>query len=223
MHENIFEKFLDFIHWYTIKRIFEEWVYPGYFLKNLLFYRHDKIKIPQVKPYEYSDISYLMLCANMELIVKFIEKELPDKHICWYTDKETGEELGHKYGESPFYPILFPEYKDKWVMDIIKEIYHFWKVDYPNYLEDEKYLLFFWHEYFCELKGLWEDEVKLATSMEDFAKDTNWEILSKYLDKDKLFEEDYVLYKHRDLEIHIENLCQKYLHLCIEIRQYLWT
>lgn len=221
MKETLFDKFLDMIYWYQISLFFENWIYPAYYLRNLLFHRYDRIKVPQVKPYEYVDISYLMLYTNMELIVKFIEKENPEKHICWYTDEESGEELGHKYGECKNYEIMFPEYKDKWIMDIIKEIYHFWKVEYPEYLKHDKYLLNFWHEYFCTF-GI-DDEKTIATSMNDFSENVDWSIIEKYLDKSKLFEQNYVLNKHRDLKIEMEKRCQKYLHLAIDIRQYLWT
>jgi hypothetical protein len=211
------------IGWYKFCRFIKDWIYPAYHLRNFLFHRYDIIKCPQIKPYEYTDVSYLMLCANMELIVKFIEKENPEKHICWYTDEETGEELGHKYGECELYDIMFPEYKGKWVMDIIKEIYNFWKVEYPKYLEDDKYLLYFWCEYFSEIKSHFGYDAKIAKSMDDFPKDINWDIITKYMDKEKLFEKNYVLNKHHELQINIEKYCQKYLHLCIEIRQYLWT
>lgn len=219
----MFEKFLDIIHWWYIERVFEEWVYPGYYLKNLLFHRHDRIKVPQVKPYEFSDVTDLMLYVNMELIVKFVEKENPEKYICWYTDSD-GNELGHKYGECEKYPIVYPEYKGKWVMDIVKEIYHFWKVEYPEYLKDEIYLLHFWSNYF------YTDEIeemppkKIVTCLDDFnTENINWNILDKYLDRNKLFETDYVLSMHSNMQIEMENRITKYLHLCMDIRRYLWT
>ena len=68
------ETFLMKIGWYKFCRFIKNWIYPAYHLRNFLFHRHDIIKCPQIKPYEYTDISYLMLCANMELIVKFIEQ-----------------------------------------------------------------------------------------------------------------------------------------------------
>jgi hypothetical protein len=221
----MFEKIDDFlvnIGWYRFINFIENWVYPGYYLRNCLFNRYDLIKIPQIKVYEYVDKTYLMLCANMQIIVDFIEKENPEKYICWYCDPDTGEELGHKYGECEIYSIMFPEYKDKWVMDIIKEIYQFWTVEYPEYVKDEQYLLDFWSKYFSVF-SLDLNEKPIATSMADFDDDVNWDLLTKYLDKNKLFETNYVLKIHRDLEIKMEQLCQKYLHLAIEVRPYLWT
>ena len=34
-----------------------------------------------------------MVCANMEMIVNFIEKENPEKRICWYEDEEGNDVL----------------------------------------------------------------------------------------------------------------------------------
>ena len=106
----LFEKFLDIINWYKITDIFSNWVFPAHDLQNLLIHRHDRIKIPQVKPWEYTDMTYFMLCANMEMIVKFIEQEKPEKYVLWYKD-EKGQDVGHKYGECGI-PILYPELKE---------------------------------------------------------------------------------------------------------------
>lgn len=219
-------------YWYRIFNFIDDWIYPAHGLRNVLFYRYDLIKIPQLKPYEYSDMEYRMLCANMQMIVDFIEKESPEKYICWYKD-EKGQEVGHKYGENDEYPILYPELKGKWIMDIIKEIYHWWKEEYPVLLKDEDYILSFWCDNFS---GEWKatekngtvfytrfDKIK-AKSMKDLEnKNIKWNILDKYLDRDKIFEENYVFTQHRKIETDIYNSCQKYLHLCIEVRPYLWT
>jgi hypothetical protein len=222
MNNTWLDRFLDAIRYVQITEFIKNWIYPAYYLKNLLFNRYDRIKVPQVKPYEYTDISYLMLCANMQMIVNFIEKENPEKHICWYTDKETGEELGHKYGECKHLKTLYPEYKNKWIMDIIKEIYYFWKVEYPAFEKDNTYLLFFWHEYFCNIDSDL-NEKKIATSMDDFKPDVKWNILDKYIDRNRLFEQDYLIHVRHHLENEMENTLQKYLHLAIEVRPYLWT
>lgn len=228
------EKFLMKVGWYRFLVFIDEWIFPAYNLRNLLFHRYDRIKVPQVKCYEYTDTEYLMLCANMQMIVNFIEKEKPEKYICWYKDEE-GNDAGHKYGENPDYPIMFPEYKDKWIMDMIKEIYHWWKYEYPVLCEDESYILSFWCEYFS---GDWEfteedengnvfytsSDKNIAKSMKDLeGKDIKWDVIDKYLDRNKLFEENYVHNQHGKIKINIHNLCQKYLHLCIEVRPYLWT
>ena len=237
LFENSFSKFEEImmrIGWYKILNFIEEWVYPAYSLRNILFHRHDLIKIPQVKCYEYTDLEFFMLCANMQMIVNFIEKENPEKYILWYKD-EDGNDVGHKYGENPNYQVLFPEYKGKWIMDIIKEIYHWWKEEYPILCNDKSYLLSFWCEYFS---GSWEateedengnvlcvhSDKNIAKSMNDLdEKNIKWDIIDKYIDRNRLFEDDYVHMQYEKMETDIYNMCQKYLHLCIEVRPYLWT
>lgn len=236
------DKFLDFIDWYRIQDIFKNWIYPAYDLKNLLIHRHDTIKIPQIKPWEYTDISYFMLCANMEMIVKFIEVEQPEKHVLWYKD-EKGNDIGHKYGEFEQYnKWLYPQLKDKWIMDIIKEIYHWWKIDYQMLLKERDYLLGFWCDRLvgdivfesvqdennknldlCEIKHDKTNTIKTIEQL-DQTRDLNWDILNKYIsDKKLIIDEDYVNSVIKQLDQRIHNEEQYYLHLCIEVRPYLWT
>ena len=234
MKETLLDKFLCFINWWGIKNFFENWIYPAYYLKNLLFHRHDRIKLPQVKPWEYTDTVYFMLCANMEMIVNFIEKENPEKYICWYKDEE-GNDAGHKYGECKGYTYLYPEYKDKWIMDIIKDIYHWWKVEYPTLLNDKDKLLKYWSDYLLgELttekseNGLYHvdfDNSNCPKTIEELEKkDVLWEVIYKYCDdKSKLLDEQYFHNIIKELEKKIFEEEQKYLHLCIEVRPYLWT
>lgn len=234
--ETIWEKFLDLIKWYSIENFFINWIYPAYNLQNLIFHRHDRIKIPQVKPWEYTDILYFMLCANMEMIVKFIEKEKPEKHILWYKDEE-GKDVGHKYGEYDM-PIIYPYLKDKWIMDIIKEIYNWWKTDYPILLLERDHLLHFWCDYILgdvvfepkedndELSEIIFDKSNLITDIDKLKQqeDLDWTIISKYIkDENKIFDEQYVHDIIKKLEQQIFNQEQYYLHLCIEVRPYLWT
>ena len=229
------ERFLMNIGWYRFCCFVEEWIYPAYYLKNLLFHRYDKIKIPQVKPYEYCDKDYLMLCANMQIIVDFIEKEEPEKYICWYKD-DFGVDCGHKYGERKEDIILYPEYKDRWIMDIIKEIYKFWKVDYPNLQLDYDYLFDFWSDYLIgdintkiSEDGInyeiYFDKCKSIKTMEDLNDiNLNWDIIDKYIDnREKLLDEKYVREIVNNIEKKLYEDRQKYLHLCIEVRPYLWT
>ena len=230
------DKIKDYLHWYSLCDIFKNWIYPAYDLRNLLFHRHDRIKIPQVKAWEYTDILYFMLCANMEMIVKFIEKEQPEKYICWYKDNE-GKDVGHKYGEMKDYPYLYSEYNNKYIMDIIKEIYRWWKVDYPTLLNDRDYLLSFWCDYMLgdvvfkksenDLSSIEYDKTNLPKTLDEFEKikDIKWNIIDKYVkNRTELLDE-----KHFHLDIignlknHIFRQEQKYLHLCIEVRPYLWT
>lgn len=233
--ETFFDKVIDFFHFYQIEDFFKNWIYPAYDLKNLLFHRHDRIKIPQVKPWEYTDFHYFMLCANMEMIVKFIEIQQPEKHVLWYQD-ENGFDVGHKYGECEI-KILYPELKDKWIMDIIKDIYHWWKVDYPKLLEEKEILLSFWSDYICgdlvfkksdkSTSEIVFDTTNIPKTLEELEKnkDIRWNVIDKYIkNRNDIFIDDYV---HGTVLKNIENEIfeqeQKYLHLCIQVRPYLWT
>jgi hypothetical protein len=239
MEATLFEKFVDniIIGWFNIRRKFTDWIYPGYCIKNL-FRRYDLIKIKSLRPYEYAEPDYLMFEANMELIVKFIEECEPEKHICWYTD-EDGEELGHKYGENINLVMMFPEYKDKWIMDIIKEIYHWYKETLYNTKEDIDYLRYVLSTYiFGELttkicddgSGLYKvvfdkkNAIKELKEFEDKNIYIDWKTIDKYVKnrKDILDETKF----HRiiqEMEFQLERDKQKYLHLCVEVRPYLWT
>ena len=161
----------------------------------------------------------------MKLIVNFIEKENPEKHICWYTDDE-GVECGHKYGEKPNEKIMFPEYKDKWIMDIIKEIYNYWTVIYPLQNEKIDYLLDY-----CSTYLVGNSMPTFATGKEIKTKEElylipnlNWSILDSCIgNRNKLLDAKFVHKKISELEKEIYDDCQKYLLLIIEIRPYLWT
>jgi hypothetical protein len=230
------EKILIKIGWYKFCNFIENWIYPAYNLKNLLFNRYNTVKIPQVKAWEYTDKEYLMLCANMQIIVDFIEKENPEKHICWYKD-EDGVECGHKYGENPDYNILFPEYKGEWIMDIIKEIYNYWKEIYPKQYDCKEYLLGYWSKYLCgtmmsvqdeeneDMYNVVFDKTNVPKTKEDlYDLKLDWNKLDYVVgNREKLLDNKYIYNRIKELEKEIFNDCQKYLHLCIEIRPYLWT
>ena len=224
-------------YYYLIYRpidFFKNWIYPAYYLKNFIFKRYDLIKIKGVKPYEWVDKNYVMLQVNMQLIEDFIEKENPEKYVLWYKD-EDGNDVGHKLGEYNT-PIVYSEYKDKFVMDVIKEIYNWWKKEYPDIKNDYEYLLQFWHENLCGKLKMIKDEdsdyyhmdfddtdtIKSINELNSL-KNINWKIINKYFsDKEELINENKVREVFRKLEIEIYNQEQKYLHLCIDVRPYLW-
>lgn len=237
----LFKKPNIFKHcWWRIENFFREWIYPAYSLKNSLFYRYDIVRMRDIPRTQYCDVVERMFYANMELITHFMEKENPEKYVCWYQN-ESGEDVGHKYGEyeeKANIPILFPEYKGKFVMDIIKEIYHWWKVEYPRMCNEREYILSFWCKYICgtmkskpwkdsdEYSEIVFDKSDCPTTMEFFNdKEVKWEILDKYLDGDRgnLLKDGFLKDKLDELEIEIERQMQKCLHLCIEVRTYLWT
>ena len=173
----------------------------------------------------------------MEMIVKFIEQEKPEKYVLWYKD-EKGQDVGHKYGECGI-PILYPELKDRWIMDIIKEIYNWWKKDYIELNKEHNYLLEFWCDYLIgqikfksspdnntEAEEIIFDKSTAVKSLEELKKIPNidWNILTKYIvDSDKILDENYVHEIINNLATKIHDKEQYYLHLCIEVRPYLWT
>lgn len=230
---NVFE-----IVWWRVQNFFQDWICPAYKIRHLLFNRQDIVRLPGISATEWCDAVERMFLANMQLIAEFVEKEKPEKYVCWYKD-ENGNDVGHKYGECEQcgYPIIFPEYKDKYIMDIIKEIYHWWKVDYPREMSEQDYLLDFWSKYVCgkmksipteneEYSQIVFDKSECPKTIDYFnGKEVKWEIIDKYLDGDRnnIFVEGFVHNKMHKLENNIEKQKQLYLHLCIEVRQYLWT
>lgn len=227
--------------WFRTTDFFDNWIYPGYYLKNVLFKRYDLIKIPEMKCFHYNDVSERLKLSVFELIKKFIEEEDPEKHICWYTDKETGEELGHKYGESMSYlPVMFPELKGKWIMDLIKEIYDFYTNKLPALKDDISYLLKINHEYFVNLHMEELPESKDKPEEEKFyhlvnkspkrtlddpeLQNLNWDLILKYTDKkENILGENNLTRIIQKCEFEKDKQIQYYLHLAIEVRPFLWT
>ena len=219
--------------WWSIQEFFENWIYPAYSLSNLVFRRYDLVKLSDIKRTEYCDVVERMFLANMELIKYFVEKENPTERIEWYG------EYGHKYGEceEQYGKVLFPEYKGKYVWDIIVEIYNWWRFEYIKLCKEKEYLLGFCSDYcFGKLKSksianseygeLFFDRSECPKSLEYFNdKKIDWEVIDKYCDNDrsKVLEERFMSEKLDKLEWEIERQKQKYLHLCIEVRPYLWT
>lgn len=217
----------------------KNWIYPAYYLRNLLWNRYDLVRLKGIMSHEYSDCLYRMLLANMALIVEFMEKEKPEDHVCWYKD-EKGKDLGHHYGESPLTRLYLPEYKDRYIMDIIKEIYQWWTVDYPAYCADRDYILGFWSDviygkYNLETDDDDGDDDKLyplvldksgtAKTLEEVEArpGIRWDILDRYFRREDLLKGNFVRDKLTEMENKIALDEQKYLHLCIETRPYLWT
>lgn len=215
-----------------ISTFFTDWIFPGYYLRNLLFHNYNKIKLPMFKCYEYIDISERLKYTIFELIKEFIEKEEPEKHICWYRTKE-GEDAGHKYGEGNRKG-LFPSLEGKYIMDIIKDIYNFYTKVLPELEYERDYLLEIWSKYiynihFEEDEDL-KDVLKVVTeptnyTLEDLEKENlNWNIILKYIEKkENFFNENLIHEEYKKLDEFINHQIQYYLHVAIEIREYLWT
>lgn len=219
--------------WWKIVNFYESWIYPAHYLRNFLFHNYNKVKLPMFKPYEYLDVSVRMEFAVFELIKEFIEKEQPEKHICWYKDKE-GNDLGHKYGEYKNSVNLYPTLNGKYIMDIIKDIYRFYTKILPEMQKEKEYLLDVWSKYI--FNGHYEPvedkedivewiHEKSNYTLEDLEKENlNWNIILKYIEKkEDFFKEDLIHSKVHELENLINNEIQHNLHLAIEVRSYLWT
>ena len=217
---NIFEKI-----WWKIELFFEEWIYPGYFLRNMLFHHYNIIKLPGIKPYEYTEVCQKLELGNFELLREFLEDYKPEKYIEWYGEN------GHQYGEGDK-KILFPELKGKYVMDLLKEIYDFYFKKLPILREEADYLLEIWSNYHDY--GHWEvlnDDVETLRwifdespwTFETIEKENlKWDIIEKYIKKEEILNDEFFVKIHQ-AKIDIENKITYYLHLFIELREYLWT
>lgn len=223
----------NFVSLYHISNFFENWIYPAYNLRNFLFHRYDLIKIKSIKPYDYAEPDQIMFEANMILIKKFIEEYNPEKHICWYVNN-FGDDVGRKYGENEN-DALFPEYNGKYIMDIIKEIYNWYQKKYVEQLKDIEYIYEFmkkndigafeWIEkednkdYF-----VMELEEKNSPKSIDNLIDVKWDFFDKHFDnRNDVLDFFKLMELINKIEKNIFKQKQKYLHLCIEVRPYLWT
>lgn len=224
---------------FPVKNFIEDWIYPGWYLKNYLFNRHDLIKIPKMKPWEYADASWKMKFAIFELIKDFIEKEEPEKHLYWYK-AEDGNEVGYKYGENSNYPIIFPERRNEWIMDIIKEIYNFYTKEMIEIENEISYLVEINHKYvtkfdFEEVEN--QDDVpkeerryRMVNVAEKKSindpeiQNLNWDIIMKYFDnKEDILDEKLIVEGIHKAEWNLENKIKYYMHLAVDMSPYLWT
>ena len=221
--------------WWRVEDFLKDWVHPAWKLKNWLYERYDLVKMPEIRRTEYSDVVERMFYANMQLIKFFIEEEKPLEHVCWYKNDE-GNDVGHKYGECKDWPVLFPEYEGKYIMDIIIEIYDWYRFDYVKLCRDRDYLLSFNCEHVIgrmmrkkennEYSQIVFDRKDCPKSLDDLeGKGIDWETIDKYVEGDRshVLDERYMMNALSKLETDIEKQKQKYLHLCIEVRNYLWT
>ena len=218
--------------WFHIIEFLKNWVYPAYYLRNLLFNRYDIVKIRYFKPYMYYEINNRMFYSTMELICEFMESN-PEEHVCWYKD-ENGNDVGPKFSS-----IAFKEYNDVYVLDIVKEIYEWWKKKIKG--EDEltndlKYLEDFAYDYVDKQRFYKKNEDEHGNityvlkdvgcprkSMEQDT-DINYKILRKYFDSNEdLKNEKIVNKKIIELDARISKEEVKYMILAAEIHQYLWT
>lgn len=196
-----------------------------FMLKNL-FCRYDRVKVPEVKPWEYCDKTGFLLYASMKILVDFVQKEKIDDVIWYYGETQ------YKLGHDQKLKIYMQQYRGKNVMDIVKQIYAFWKKIYVQKQEQIFYLQQVYYKYILGKMSISEqtyqilfDFTNLPKTVEQVKDQMNWQILDKYLqgDRQNLFKENFLKNKLCELQNELQNDCQKYLHLLIDIRPYLWT
>lgn len=194
-------------------------------LLNNLFCRYDRVKVPQVKPWEYCDKTGFLLYADMKILVDFVQKENID-YVMWYG------EHGHKLGQDQKLKIYIQQYRGKYVMDIIKQIYSFWRKGYIDKQEQISYLQQIYCKYMLGKMRISEqtyqilfDFTNLPKSVDQIKDQINWQILDKHLqgNRQNLLKENFLKNKLCELQNELQNDCQKYLHLLIDVRPYLWT
>lgn len=171
--------------WFRLDRFIAHWIYPATHLYHLLFRRCDLVRLRGLSPYEYSDVMERMFHANMELVREFIEREDPENHVLWYGDDEITGPKWHP-ADHPMFPAS--KYDGAYIMDIIKEVHHWYTEVYP-----------------ALLKQLNENLPLIETTPEG--------VLTLDWKRCKSSEE---------LERNLREDMQWYLHLCIELRPYLW-
>lgn len=193
-------------------------------LKNL-FCRYDRVKVPEVKPWEYCDKTGFLLYANMKILVDFVQKEKIDE-VIWYG------ETGHRLGQDEKIKIYMQQYRGKYVIDIIKQLYDFWKRVYVQKQEQIFYLQQIYCKYVLGKMSISEqtyqilfDFTNLPKTVDEIKGQINWQILDKYLqgDRQNLLKENFLRNKLYELQNELQSDCQKYLHLLIDVRPYLWT
>lgn len=122
-------------------------------------------------------------------------------------------------------------------MNLIREMYHWYTEVYPSLQLDSRILLDFWCRVHCgNLRDDGEpDEQGLVPCEFDKSEcprtlpeikalpDVDWAVIGRYLTENEYLDEQKVRSKHTELEKRIFNESQMFLHMCIEVRPYLWT
>ena len=205
--------------WWPISDFFKSWIYPGHYTRNMLFYRYDRVKLPQVKPWEYAEPCDRIKYAVFEQVCDFVDDEVNDPIVEWYG--EHGAKLDGRY-----------------VMDIGREIRQWWRVD--RQIEEKKYWDFL--DFYCtwvigklhfhkpDKNGLGLvtfDEDHLPKTYDDYMKVVSDEDWKKYDaccdDRTKIVDHEFSSKLSNSLEQKMDDTDDHFLHEAIRIRQYLWT
>lgn len=206
--------------WYRISDFFKSWIYPGYYMRNLLFRRYDRVKLPQVKPYEYAEPAERIKYAVFEMVCDFVDSEEKHPVVEWYG------EYGHKID-------------GEYVMDIAKGIREWWRV--TRDAEERKYYDFlnFYATWVIGKMRFHKIDEKTGVGNITFDKSHLPKFFEKYLevisedewakfdavcgDRRKIMDEAFMRELCDRLETGLGDTDDKYLHDAIKIRQYLWT
>lgn len=103
------------IAFYRFTEFFVDFIIPGKRLWKALFRPYNKLKLPQLRPWQYCDPRDLMIYANIQVLEKFWE-EKPEELVCWKVD-EAGNDVGPRVKSS-----IFPEIDGKYVIDVAHDI-----------------------------------------------------------------------------------------------------
>ena len=219
---------------YRLQSFFEDWIYPGYCFKNYFFRRYDIVRMPELRRSCYYEIDYRMYLANMELIRHFIE-ECDWEMVGWYDEKDEKGNVkipGMKYGLAPGMRVYLPEYKGKYVIDIVKEIYDWHTLIMPKLADDYRFGLKNMAETIAEESVTAGNSEKTSGFRYSFPeRDTiSPEDLENYLasirkilkgEKTPIVDVEICGKIERNLDLLIDYGQQKYLHASIEVRQFL--
>ena len=228
----------NWIHriFWRVRDFFDSWIYPAHRLQNYFIHRYDTVRMPQLERSRYYEVEERMYHAVMELVRYYYEE--CQKQFNWRDDLD---EEGNLAVEGPRYgarsdKCLFPEYKDKYIIDIIAEIHDWYTRGYDQFMKAYEYggwkLAQHRNIIARDLKRIRKEcrhntELSVDQLEREYLNgyDVPLEILDKYLDGDRRNIVDKAFMnavKERILE-DIERNKQKYLHLAIEVREHLWT
>ena len=199
----------------------EDWIYPAYSLRNCFIHRYDIVRMPRLGRTAYHEPCERMYHANMELVRQFVEKQDWER-FAWYDERDGNgdvEREGIRYGMNPDVRVYLPEYKGKYVMDMIKEVYEWQVRGLPELERDYSYVLSLEAGLFPASR----DENLDAKALE--RAHVRWDILDKYLNDNRknLLDRKFVAGIGDRIVQKMERGKQRCLHLCIEVRPYLWT
>lgn len=224
--------------WSNIRDFAEEWLYPAYSLRHFFFRRYDIVKMPQLKRTCFYETNVRMYYAVMELVKEFYEKS-GWENFTWYDETDEDGNItcnAIRYGTDSE-TCLFPEYKGKYVIDIVKEIYD-WHTQGMERLEKAMEYASSPKINACRsammqnLRQIKKEcrqhpslsEKKLVKECFDNY-NLEWDLLDRYLEGDRknVMDKEFMKKIPERIRQEIKDNMQKYLHLAIEVRECLWT